>query len=204
MIPYHQYDTTGLHQAVYPVHNQPHQEQQSILPRLLFKLPRVVTDQKKRYLESEIFKKHIRETEIRYTLHRDRPLNERQTKYQAGCLDGHTEISFPASGLVILLSWTPSTPQYQLGNSFCDFNKEIGKVHILVPLIVDGVSVKCKGWMDLERLDGVACLEFDEELAAREDAILQQQVEMYSQRIKEYEERCRRTDLQMKKLQQYS
>lgn len=31
---------------------------------------------------------------------------------------------------------------------------------------MDGVCVYWRGWIDLERLDGVGCLEFDEERAA--------------------------------------
>ena len=60
--------------------------------RLLFKLPRVVQDQREKFESEDLFKKHVREGEVRYTLHRDRPVHERQAKFQAGCRDGHTEI----------------------------------------------------------------------------------------------------------------
>ena len=60
--------------------------------RLLFKLPRVVPQQKDKFEEEDIFKKHSRETEVKYTLYRDRPGPERQAKFQSGCRDGHTEI----------------------------------------------------------------------------------------------------------------
>ena len=60
--------------------------------RLLFKLPRVVLQQKEKFEEEDIFKKHARDGEVRYTLYRDRPVHERQAKFQAGCRDGHTEI----------------------------------------------------------------------------------------------------------------
>lgn len=206
MIPYHQYDaTTAFSHHTYQ--GQAH-DQQAILPRLLFKLPRVVTDQKERYNDDDLFKRHSREGEVRYTLHRDRTINERQNKFQAGFVDGHTEISFSSTGLILLLSWptvqsnTSSTSyQQNSNNSYCDFTKEHGKVHLRCPFILNGVCVRWKGWLDLERMDGVGCIEFDDEFAKREDKILQQQVAMYSQRIKEYEDRCRRTDLQMKKLQ---
>ena len=43
--------------------------------------------------------------------------------------------------------------------------------------------------MDLERLDGVGCLEYDEENAVIEDAKLREQVELYNRRLREIEER---------------
>ena len=42
-----------------------------LLFRLLFKLPRVVPDQREKFDTEDLFKKHIRETEVRYTLHRN-------------------------------------------------------------------------------------------------------------------------------------
>ena len=45
------------------------------------------------------------------------------------------------------------------------------------PFILNGVCVRWRGWLDLERLDGVGCLEFDEESALLEDAKLREQVE---------------------------
>lgn len=42
---------------------------------------------------------------------------------------------------------------------------------------MNGVCVKFRGWMDLERLDGIGCLEYDERRAAHEDAILRDQLE---------------------------
>lgn len=39
-----------------------------------------------------------------------------------------------------------------------------------------------RGWIDLERLDGVGCLEFDETRAAEEDRMLREQVELWKVR----------------------
>ena len=77
--------------------------------RLLFKLPRVVLQQKEKFEEEDIFKKHARDGEVRYTLYRDRPVHERQAKFQAGCRDGHTEIV--SSLLNIESSVQPPPPQ---------------------------------------------------------------------------------------------
>ena len=52
----------------------------------------MVQDQREKFENEDLFKKHQREGEVRYTLHRDRPVHERQAKFQQGCRDGHTEI----------------------------------------------------------------------------------------------------------------
>ena len=72
--------------------------------RLLFKIPRVVLQQKDKFEEEDIFKKHSRDGEVRYTLYRDRPAHERQAKFQAGCRDGHTEIVSNFEGSVPTIS----------------------------------------------------------------------------------------------------
>jgi hypothetical protein len=62
------------------------------------------------------------------------------------------------------------------------------QIHIRSPFILNGVCVRFKGYLDLERLDGVACLEFDEATANLEDAIMRDTVEAYNRRIKDFEE----------------
>ena len=47
-------------------------------------------------------------------------------------------------------------------------------------MILNGVCIRWRGWLDLERLDGVGCLEFDEENAMVEDAKLREQVKTHS------------------------
>lgn len=56
---------------------------------------------------------------------------------------------------------------------------------------MNGVCVRWRGWIDLERLDGVGCLEYDEERAAEEDALLREQLERYNQRLRDFEEKQR-------------
>ena len=58
-------------------------------------------------------------------------------------------------------------------------------------MIMNGVCVKFRGWIDLERLDGVGCLEYDERRAAQEDAILRDQIERYNQRLRDFEDNKR-------------
>jgi len=223
MIPYTQYDLSGHHQGGYAPHHHPHhthlghEMHQQELPkysRLLFKLPRVVQDQREKFENEDLFKKHQREGEVRYTLHRDRPVHERQAKFQQGCRYGHTEISFSGTGLVILLNWTSFTPphpmdqKYGISQNYCDFNREQGKVHILSSFILNGVCVRWRGWLDLERLDGTGSLELDEALMQREEANLAKHLALVQQRLKDCEERYRGTVdtdqlQQMKKLPGY-
>lgn len=56
---------------------------------------------------------------------------------------------------------------------------------------MNGVCVRWRGWIDLERLDGVGCLEFAEERAAQEDALLREQIERYNQRLRDFEDKQR-------------
>jgi Core binding factor beta subunit len=53
---------------------------------------------------------------------------------------------------------------------------------------MNGVCVRFRGWLDLERLDGIGRLEYDERRGAYEDAILKEQLERYSQRLKDFED----------------
>lgn len=59
-------------------------------------------------------------------------------------------------------------------------------------MIFNGVCVRFRGWIDLERLDGVGCLEYDERRAAQEDAILRDQIERYNQRLRDFEDNSKR------------
>lgn len=56
---------------------------------------------------------------------------------------------------------------------------------------MNGVCVRWRGWIDLDRLDGIGCLEYDEEHAAEEDAQLRDQLERYNQRLRDFEEKQR-------------
>lgn len=56
---------------------------------------------------------------------------------------------------------------------------------------MNGVCVRWRGWIDSERLDGVGCLEYNEERAAQEDALLREQIERYNQRLREFEDKQR-------------
>lgn len=160
-------------------------------PRFYFKMPRVVPDQKNKFESDELFRRLSRESEVRYTGYRDRPLEERQMRFQNGCREGHTEIAFIATGTNLQLVFNPVANGYLTDMRDCDFDKEHGKVHIRSHFIMNGVCVRWRGWIDLERLDGVGCLEYDEETAQIEDAVLRDQIERYNQRLRDFEEKQR-------------
>ena len=67
-------------------------------------------------------------------------------------------------------------------NNFCAFwpHRVFLQVQIRSSMILNGVSVFWQGWIDLIRLDGMGCLEFDEDLAQQEDLILKKQVKYYN------------------------
>lgn len=64
-------------------------------------------------------------------------------------------------------------------------------MHIVSRFIMNGVCVRWRGWIDLERLDGAGCLELDEDRAAIEDAALREQIERYNQRLRDFEDKQR-------------
>ncbi|CAH1183981.1 unnamed protein product [Phaedon cochleariae] len=159
-------------------------------PRFIFKMPRVVPDQKSKFESDELFRRLSRESEVRYTGYRDRPQEERVVRFQNACREGHTEIAFAATGTNLQLVFAAPTNGY-MPDKECDFDKEPGKVHIKAGFIMNGVCVRWRGWIDVERLDGVGCLEYNEERAAQEDALLREQIERYNQRLREFEDKQR-------------
>ncbi|RMC09135.1 hypothetical protein DUI87_14142 [Hirundo rustica rustica] len=72
------------------------------------------------------------------------------------------------------------------------------RVYLKAPMILNGVCVIWKGWIDLQRLDGMGCLEFDEE-RAQEDALAQQAFEEARRRTREFEDRDRSHREEMEK-----
>ncbi|KAK9885575.1 hypothetical protein WA026_012330 [Henosepilachna vigintioctopunctata] len=95
-----------------------------------------------------------RESEVRYNGSRERPMEDRQLRLQNGCQEGHTEIAFAATGTNLQLVFTPPTSGY-MPDKECDFEKDPGKVHINSSFMMNGVG----------------CLEFNEERAALQLAI---------------------------------
>uniref|UniRef100_A0A8B9FTI8 Core-binding factor subunit beta n=1 Tax=Amazona collaria TaxID=241587 RepID=A0A8B9FTI8_9PSIT len=158
-------------------------------------MPRVVPDQRSKFENEEFFRKLSRECEVKYTGFRDRPHEERQARFQNACRDGRSEIAFVATGTNLSLQFFPASWQGEQGQTptreYVDFEREGGKVYLKAPMILNGVCVIWQGWIDLQRLDGMGCLEFDEERAQQEDALAQQAFEEARRRTREFEDRDR-------------
>ncbi|XP_013387055.1 core-binding factor subunit beta isoform X2 [Lingula anatina] len=163
-------------------------------PLTRFTMPRVVPDQREKFDNDELFRKLSRESEIRYTGYRDRPLEERQLRFQTEVREGHADIAFvgPGSNLSLQFmsnAWSDNPDDRVPTREFVDFDREPGKVHLKSQLIMNGVCVIWRGWIDLQRLDGTGCMEFDEERAQVEDATLREQIAQYNSRLRDFEER---------------
>ncbi|KAK9885577.1 hypothetical protein WA026_012332 [Henosepilachna vigintioctopunctata] len=137
-------------------------------------MARVVPDQKGKFESDELFRRLSRESEVRYNGSRERPMEDRQLRLQNGYQEGHTEIAFAATGTNLQLVFTPPTSGY-MPDKECDFEKDPGKVHIKSSFIMNGVG----------------CLEFNEERAAQEDVLLREQIDRFNQRLREFENKPR-------------
>lgn len=177
-------------------HHHHHHHHQYKVPRIYFKIPRVLPykDQKEKFDTDDFFKKLVRESEVRFTGYRDRPLHERQAKFQHGLRDGTVELSVLSTGFTFCLIWNVLENGYlePHANTRIDFNKERGKVYLDSPIIANGVCLRWKGYVNLEKLDGVGGFRFDEEAARVEDMALQQQIESYKIALRDWEEQQQR------------
>lgn len=155
------------------------------LPKLP-KLPRVVPDQKSKFESNHLFRELSTDSAICYTGYMEHPHHQRQLQFYKDCCQGRTEITFSVTGINVQLFWnTNPDPLTSAQENYCDFNKEHGKVHIISHFIMDGVCVTFRGWLDLERFDGVGCLEYDEKRALNESAVLQNQEERLREFLKQ-------------------
>ena len=71
------------------------------------------------------------------------------------------------------------------------------QVHICSSFILNGVCCRWRGWLDLEKLEGVGSLELDLEMVAREEQLLQRQLALVQQKLRECEELYRGGDYHM-------
>eukprot|EP00918_Siedleckia_nematoides_P012307 GHVU01026980.1.p1 GENE.GHVU01026980.1~~GHVU01026980.1.p1 ORF type:complete len:299 (+),score=29.46 GHVU01026980.1:75-971(+) len=159
-------------------------------------MPRVVPDQREKFENDELFRKLSRESEVKYTGFRDRPHEERQIRFQNECREGQTDVAIMSSGTNLQLAcvsntWSDRAEDRIPTREYVDFEKEQGKVHLKSQFIMNGVCVIWKGWLDVQRLDGAGWLEFDEDQALVEDALLRQQIEEYNRRMRDFEDRQR-------------
>jgi len=156
-------------------------------------MPRVVSDQRSKFENDELFRKLGRESEIRYTGYRDRSQEERQMRFINSCREGHAQLSFVATGTNLHLQFYPNswseTSERKPTKEYVDFDKEIGKVCLKSQFILNGVCVIWRGYIDLNRLDGVGYVEFDAQRAKEEDLIYRASMEQQNRRLREFEQR---------------
>lgn len=156
-------------------------------------MPRVVSDQRSKFENDELFRKLGRESEIRYTGYRDRNQEERQMRFVSSCREGHAQLSFVATGTNLHLQFYPNswceTSDRKPTKEYVDFDKEIGKVCLKSQFILNGVCVTWRGYIDLNRLDGVGYVEFDAQRAKEEDQLYRAGLEQQNRRVREFEER---------------
>lgn len=146
-------------------------------------MPRVVQDQSHKFETDELFRKLSEDTEIKVTSYRDKPQEERTQRFVNDCKEGHACVAFLHTGVNLMLQfYPPSGPTDKVTKEYVDFDKDPSKVVMKSRFIMNGVCVQLKGWVDLKRLDGIARLEFDYDLAEQEDRIVRA-------RLREYEER---------------
>ncbi|XP_014403283.1 PREDICTED: core-binding factor subunit beta [Myotis brandtii] len=104
-------------------------------------------------------------------------------------------LAFVATGTNLSLQFFPASWQGEQrqtpSREYVDLEREAGKVYLKAPMILNGVCVIWKGWIDLQRLDGMGCLEFDEERAQQEDALARHASEEARRRTREFEDRDR-------------
>nr|ARE59198.1 CBF-beta isoform 2 [Pinctada imbricata] len=154
-------------------------------------MPRVVPDQRSTFENDELFRKLSRECEVKYTGFRDRPTEERQLRFQTECREGHADVAFVATGTNLNLlfesnAWSERDEDRVVTREYVDFDREPGKVHLKSRFIMNGVCVVWRGWLDLQRLDGVGCMEFDSERAEVEDALYREQRDEYNRRLRDF------------------
>lgn len=138
------------------------------------KLPRVVPDQKSKFESDDLFRQLSTDSAICYTGYIEESHQQRQHQFYKDCCQGRTEITFSVSGINVQLLWnTNPEPWTSIQENCCDFNKEQGKVHIISHFIMNGVCVIFRGWLDIQSFDGVGCVEYDEQRALNESAVLQ-------------------------------
>ncbi|XP_053211191.1 protein big brother-like [Panonychus citri] len=131
-----------------------------------FTFPKVVPNQKDKFQSDPLFCRLSRESEIQYVGYKDRSLFHRKRKFINEIESGTVNIVFVSTAIHLQLILSP-------GNINILENR---KVEFRSSLIFNGVCVQCKGWIDLEKLEGIGCLEYDHVNGEIEDTLLKEQI----------------------------
>ncbi|XP_022913609.1 protein big brother-like [Onthophagus taurus] len=136
-------------------------------PRVMYHLPRVVLNQKSKFKTDETFKALSIKSEIRYTGRNDLNIDQRRKCFLSDCVNGHVDISFISKGITIGLAVSLQS---------IDVNNPPEKIYLNSSFIMNAVCVRFQGWIDVNILDGIGYLEYDEEKGEYEDAILKEKI----------------------------
>ena len=135
-------------------------------------MPQFVDDQRAVFNSNDFFRRLSKEAEVRYIGCRDLPIEERRHKFLNTCKNGRAEIAFISSGINFVLQffpWNINSVQGMTPPKDCvNFEQEPGKVFLKAPFVLNGVCVCWRGWISLVHLDGMGCIEFDEERAVQQ------------------------------------
>ncbi|KRX90638.1 Protein brother [Trichinella pseudospiralis] len=123
-------------------------------------MSRVVPDQKGKFETDELFVSVSRPTEIVYTGLLCGTEEERRRQFLRDCLDRHLSLAFLHSGLNLELDMTGGGDSSQAADAL-DLDSDPVKVFISSCMILNGVCVRLRGWIDRITLKGTALLEFD-------------------------------------------
>jgi len=147
-------------------------------------MPRVVQNQQSHFKNDDFFKKISRESEVRYTGHKELNHEQRVKLFRQECKNGDDlDISILSTGTSVKLSsdhlhsedlqrqGNVTVPDSSDGGIY-DMLREPDKVWIQSPMILNGVCVKWKGYIDLHQLDGYGRFDYDEARGAMEAELL--------------------------------
>lgn len=161
-------------------------------------MPRVFPDQKNKFDSDDIFKKLSQESDVKYTGYKDKPHEERKQKFLQDLSEGHTVVTFIATGTNLTLLFCQRAlsddrpPDTRPSRENVDFEREMGKVHMTSHFIMNGVCIKWVGWIDMDALTGKARLLFDDENAKVEDEVMRQVMKETQERVRLFEDNQRK------------
>jgi len=138
-------------------------------------MPRVVQNQQSHFKNDDFFKKISRESEVRYTAHKELRHEERVKLFYQECKNGDaldvailstgTSIKLTTEDLQAAVGATKTSNSVQPDSSeggYYDLGREPNKVWIQSPMILNGVCVKWRGYIDINQLEGCGKFDYDE------------------------------------------
>uniref|UniRef100_A0A5S6QA38 Protein brother n=1 Tax=Trichuris muris TaxID=70415 RepID=A0A5S6QA38_TRIMR len=123
-------------------------------------MPRVVADQKSKFETDELFVSVSRPTEIVYTGLLCGNEEERRRQFLRDCFDRHLNVAFLPAGLNLELDISGGDDPALAADSLNTESDPV-KVFVCAHMILNGVCVRLRGWIDRITLRGTGVLEFD-------------------------------------------